>query len=125
MSGGVRARAFAACLAAAVLSNGCAVGLLSGAANSGSGTSTSRQPSRTQAQMQADASTAAAVRGRLAADASLKGLNLSVDTHDGVVTLGGQVAKVEQRAAAESAARSVKGVKSVQNRITVRQAPGR
>ncbi len=52
----------------------------------------------------------------------LKAFNLSVATYDGVVTLRGQVARVEQRNAAQLDARSVKGVKSVQNRVTVREA---
>jgi hyperosmotically inducible protein len=60
------------------------------------------------------------VRSRLAANTALKGLNIYVDTHDGVVTLRGQVAKVEQKSAAETSARSVQGVRSVQNLITVR-----
>ena len=49
-----------------------------------------------------------------------KPFNLGVDTHDGIVTLRGQVANVEQRNAAQLEARAVKGVKTVQNLITVR-----
>ena len=52
--------------------------------------------------------------------AALKPLNLAVDTYDGVVTLRGQVNKVEQRNAAQNEARAVKGVKAVQNQLTVR-----
>jgi osmotically-inducible protein OsmY len=60
------------------------------------------------------------VRSKLAANAATKPFNLLVDTHDGVVTLRGQVTKVETRTAAEAQARSVAGVKGVQNLITVR-----
>ncbi|MBX5462603.1 MAG: BON domain-containing protein [Steroidobacteraceae bacterium] len=93
--------------------------LLKGAAGSPSSSGTS-QSGRTPAQVQADSALSTAVRSRLAADAQLKALNIRVDAHQGVVTLRGQVATVEQRNAAAAAARSVKGVKSVQNLLTVR-----
>jgi osmotically-inducible protein OsmY len=57
----------------------------------------------------------------LAANASLRGLKLAVDTHDGVVTLRGQVNNVEQRNAAQLEARAVKGVKAVKNELSVKQ----
>jgi osmotically-inducible protein OsmY len=99
---------------------GCAVGMLRGAAGSGGGSGTTQPSPRTSSQMTADSAVSTSVRSRLAANASLKGLNISVDTHDGVVTLRGQVSKVEQKTAAEAQARSVSGVRSVQNLLTVR-----
>lgn len=107
-------------LIAAAALQGCAVGLLKGAASSGSSGSGTSQPARTSAPSSADNAISTSVRSRLAANASLKGLNISVDTHDGVVTLRGQVAKVEQKSTAEANTRSVQGVRSVQNLITVR-----
>jgi len=116
-------------LAAAAALQGCAVGMLKGAAGSGSGGSSSSAPTRTSAPSPAPTSSSAkqtddaistSVRSRFAANASLKGLNIAVDTHDGIVTLRGQVAKVEQKSAAEANARSVRGVRAVQNLITVR-----
>jgi hyperosmotically inducible protein len=111
-------------LAALLASSGCAVSMLKGAANSsGSGSqsqSKTQQGTRSSAQVQADSSLATAVRSRLAADAALKAFNIRVDAHDGVVTLRGQVDNVGQRNAAAAAARSVKGVKSVQNLLTIR-----
>ena len=113
-------------LAAAVALQGCAVGLLKGASSSGgsgSGSSTSAPspaPTSSSAKLAADNAISNSVRSRLTANAALKGLNIYVDTHDGVVSLRGQVAKVEQKSAAEASARSVQGVRSVQNLITVR-----
>ena len=107
-------------LAVAAMLQGCAVGMLKGAASAGSGSGTSQPVSRTSSQVTADNAISTSVRSRLAANASLKGLNIAVDTHDGIVTLRGQVAKVEQRNAAAVNARSVQGVRSVQNLLTVR-----
>ena len=101
---------------------GCAVAMLNGAASAGGASSGgTSQGSRTASQKAADEAVSTAVRSKLAANPALKPSNLSVATQDGVVTLGGQVAKVDDRNAAELAARSVKGVKSVLNRVTVRQ----
>ena len=77
-------------------------------------------PAFLSAKLAADNAISNSVRTRLTANAALKGLNIYVDTHDGIVTLRGQVAKVEQKSAAEANARSVQGVRSVQNLITVR-----
>jgi hypothetical protein len=106
---------------------GCALAMLNGAANSGGGSasggsagSAASSPSRTAAQRSADDALSTSVRSRFAANPALKTLNLIVDTHDGVVTLRGQVANVGQRNAAQAEARAVKGVKSVQNFIAVR-----
>jgi len=105
------------------LVSGCAAAMLSGAARSGGSsapaTSGSGAPVR-PATSNADMSISTAVRSRLAANAALKPLKLVVDTHDGVVTLRGQVNNVEQRNAAQLEARAVTGVKSVKNELTVR-----
>ena len=110
-------------LAAAATLQGCAVGLLKGAAGSGGG-STGSAPSSssggTSSTVAGDSAISTSVRSRLMAHTALKGLNIAVDTHDGVVTLRGQVSKLEQKTAAEVSTRSVKGVHSVQNLLTVR-----
>jgi hyperosmotically inducible protein len=93
---------------------GCALAMLNGAASSG-GSSSAPAPARRSS----DDAIATAVRSKLAADPAVKAFNLSVDTHDGVVTLRGQVANVGQRNAAVADARAVAGVKSVQSLITV------
>jgi hyperosmotically inducible periplasmic protein len=114
-----------------VLLSGCAVAMLGGASRSGgstasggssaSGSSGTASPAgRPAAKIAADNSISTAVRSRFGANASLKPLKLTVDTHDGVVTLRGQVNTVDQRNAAQLEARAVKGVKAVKNELTVR-----
>jgi hyperosmotically inducible protein len=107
-------------LAAMLLSGGCAVGMLKGAARSGGSAPARPAQSQDASRRAADSAISTSVRSKLATDPAVKPFNLLVDTHDGIVTLRGQVAKVEQRNAAQTAARSVKGVRAVQNLITVR-----
>jgi hypothetical protein len=123
-TGIARGASIGAILGLTVLVSGCAVGLLRGAASSGGSSSSSgstpSQSSGTASRQAADNSISTSVRSKLAANAATKPFNLLVDTHDGVVTLRGQVTKVETRTAAEAQASSVAGVKGVQNLITVR-----
>ncbi len=49
--------------------------------------------------------------------------SVTVDVKDGVVTLGGEVSDEATKTAAESALAGLKGVKSVQNNITVPPPP--
>jgi len=108
--------AVVALIIATAMLGGCALAMLNGAASSGSGSSGAPPPARSST----DNAISTAVRSKLAADPAVKTFNLSVDTHDGVVTLRGQVANVGQRSAAVADARAVQGVKSVQNLITVK-----
>jgi hyperosmotically inducible periplasmic protein len=109
--------AVAALMFATSMLGGCALAMLNGAASSGGATSSAPRPAHSSA----DDGISTAVRSKLAANPAVKAFNLSVDTHDGVVTLRGQVASVGQRNAAVADARAVAGVKSVQNLITVKQ----
>lgn len=120
--------AIAAIMAAALLS-GCAVAMLNGAAHSGGGSAPTSAGSRTsngaanpagKSQVAADGSISTAVRSRFSASSALKPLKIVVDTHDGIVTLRGQVNTVEQRNTAQAEARAVSGVKGVNNQLTVR-----
>jgi hyperosmotically inducible protein len=61
-----------------------------------------------------------AVETRLSRDAQLKSVNVRTDA--GVVTLTGEVPSIVAAAKASEMARSVSGVKSVKNELTVRQA---
>ena len=63
-----------------------------------------------------DADIKAAVEKSMAAESSLAGT--TVEVNDGVVTLGGEVPDEAARALAETTAKSVKGVKSVNNNVT-------
>jgi hyperosmotically inducible periplasmic protein len=110
-----RARvAIVAIMAAAVLS-GCAVAMLGGAARAGGGSASAPAP-----QPASDSSISTAVRSRLSANSTLKALNIGVDTHDGIVTLTGQVNTLAAKSAAQAEARAVGGVKGVNNQLAVR-----
>jgi osmotically-inducible protein OsmY len=47
-------------------------------------------------------------------------LKIGVDTHDGIVTLTGQVNTLANKSAAQAEARAVTGVKGVNNQLAVR-----
>ena len=61
----------------------------------------------------------AKVKSALLADSTVKGLNISVETVQGTVTLSGSAASTAERAQAESLAAGVEGVRSVVNQISV------
>jgi len=64
----------------------------------------------------------AKVKTALLADEQVKGLQIDVDSSDGVVTLNGAVDDASNVARAQTVAQGVDGVKSVQNRLTVKGA---
>jgi hyperosmotically inducible protein len=66
-----------------------------------------------------DATTTAAVKSKLIANANTKGLQIDVDTRDDVVTLSGRVGSEEQRALAEQLARNTSDVEDVRNQLVV------
>ena len=96
-----------------------ACGSLAGCATAVIGNSASSD-SRSSAQLAADTATSADVKARLLADATLKPFSISVLTYQGLVTLAGFVDTAGQRDLAGRLARSVKGVKSVNNNLSVR-----
>jgi osmotically-inducible protein OsmY len=59
------------------------------------------------------------VRMRLAGDPDVKGGDLEVTVKDGAVTLKGKVSSDKARHRAEALSKKVKGVKSVDNELTV------
>ncbi|MDW7709641.1 MAG: BON domain-containing protein [Deferrisomatales bacterium] len=67
-----------------------------------------------------DASITALVKTALLTHKSTSGLKTSVQTKDGVVTLSGEAANAAEVALATKRASDVKGVKSVDNRMTVK-----
>ena len=67
----------------------------------------------------ADGSITAAIKTKLIADPEVKGLQIDVDTHNGVVTLTGRADTQAQKAEAEKLARGTDGVLSVINEIRV------
>ena len=66
-----------------------------------------------------DAAVTVAVNAELAKDAQLSALRIDVDTLDGRVTLAGSAPNAAARDRATLLAQSVKGVKSVENRLAV------
>jgi osmotically-inducible protein OsmY len=67
-----------------------------------------------------DATTTAAVKSKLLANANTEGLKIEVDTRGDVVTLSGDVASAEEKQLAEQLARNTGDVKDVRNQLTVR-----
>jgi hyperosmotically inducible periplasmic protein len=59
------------------------------------------------------------VRVKLADDSEIGGQPIQVDAHNGVVVLTGKVSNEKFRAKAEKIAKKVKGVASVDNKLTV------
>lgn len=72
-----------------------------------------------------DAWITAKVKSKLAAAKDVKAFGTNVDTRDGVVTLRGEVETEAEKSLAGRHARSIEGVKRVDNRLVVRGAPDR
>ena len=68
-----------------------------------------------------DAKIATQVKTALAADSNTKAYQIKVDVNQGVVALGGFVDTEESKNNASRVARSVEGVKSVENNLVLRQ----
>jgi hyperosmotically inducible protein len=66
-----------------------------------------------------DATLTTKVKSALIADDKVKGLNINVDTNDGVVTLTGKAGSPEEKDQALKVVRGIEGVKNVQDRIAV------
>ena len=94
---------------------GCVAAVIGQAPDSGTSADT-----RARAPAGADATLAAAVRGRLGADAALRSALIAVSAYSGVVTLHGAVATATLRTAAERSARTVAGVVAVNNQLKVK-----
>jgi hyperosmotically inducible periplasmic protein len=60
------------------------------------------------------------IKSKMALDDSVKALDINVDTADGIVTLTGTVHSQAERTRAVQLARETNGVKSVDDRLTVR-----
>jgi hyperosmotically inducible protein len=67
-----------------------------------------------------DATISTTIRANLVKDQALKAFNIHVETMQGTVQLSGFVATSQQKLQAENIARSVKGVRGIQDNIIVR-----
>ena len=77
------------------------------------------EPGRTIGVTIDDADTTARVKVRLLDDPLVKGLEIDVDTRDGVVFLTGTVGSEKEKEQAIKLARETKGVKAVQPNLTI------
>jgi osmotically-inducible protein OsmY len=68
----------------------------------------------------ADTAISTRIRTDFARDSELSAIDIGVETNNGVVTLRGEVPTAAARTRAENLAKTAKGVKSVQNELTVR-----
>lgn len=64
------------------------------------------------------------VKSALLADDTVKGLDINVDTKDGIVQLNGEVENQTQIDRAAEVARKVEGVQNVTNNLTIKPAEG-
>jgi hyperosmotically inducible protein len=76
---------------------------------------------RTPGEVVDDATITTKVKAKLFEDSILKGMAISVDTFEGQVTLTGAVDKEEQKDRAGELARSVYGVKKVNNLLNIKK----
>src|SRR6476661_11088728 len=76
-------------------------------------------PTRTAGQAVDDVTIGTRLKAAIAADPELSALKVNVDTTQGNVRLKGEVKSVTLRQRAEALARSVEGVKSVDNQLIV------
>ena len=76
-------------------------------------------PTRTAGQAVDDATIGTKVKAAIVKDPELSALKVNVDTTQGNVRLKGEVKNITLRQRAEALARSVEGVKSVDNQLIV------
>jgi len=67
-----------------------------------------------------DATLVAKIKADLLKSRAVDGLNVNVDAKNGVVTLSGQAGSDAERKKAEEIATSIKGVKSVDNKLVIK-----
>ncbi|QJR15143.1 BON domain-containing protein [Usitatibacter palustris] len=78
------------------------------------------EPSSTAGNLAGDAATTAKVKSAMLADPDVKGLQVNVDTMNGVVTLSGTVDTKSQAEKAVQIATTTEGVKSVNNNLSAK-----
>lgn len=78
---------------------------------------------RTAGEVLDDAVITTTVKAELLADSDVSGLDIDVDTNEGVVTLSGTVNSEMESVEAEAIAKSVDGVVSVTNNLVVDETP--
>ena len=112
----MRAVLVLALVSIALATNGCALLLVGGGATGGYYVAKDERPI---GQILSDATITASVKTKLVRDEQIAGLDINVDTHEGVVTLNGHVPSAVRAKRAIALARSVKGVANVKSRLVV------
>jgi hyperosmotically inducible protein len=84
-------------------------------------TSAAAVADRTAGESVDDSTTQAAVKAKLVGDDFMGGMGINIETHKGVVQLGGWIDDAEAGAKAAELAAGVDGVKSVDNQLHVKQ----
>lgn len=84
------------------------------------GAGCSRDDGKTVGQNVDDAAISAKVKTAFAQDPGVKAIDVKVDTFKGAVQLSGWVNTAEEKARAEQIAKGIAGVKSVENKITLK-----
>ena len=92
---------------------------VAGCAGMGGDRSAGQGTSRTAGEMVDDASILAQIKTQLAADPDLSALKINVDSKQGAVRLSGEVKTLALRRKAETLARGIRGVKSVDNQLVI------
>jgi hyperosmotically inducible periplasmic protein len=80
----------------------------------------SRDDGKTAGQTIDDSAISAKVKAAFAQDPGVRAIDIKVDTHLGAVQLSGWADTAEEKARAEQLAKAVAGVKSVDNKITLK-----
>lgn len=92
---------------------------LAGCAGMGMGGGPGGEPKRTAGEAVDDVTIGTRIKAALAADPELSALKINVDTTQGKVRLRGEVKNITLWRKAESTARAVPGVKSVDNQLLI------
>lgn len=93
----------------------------SGASSSGATGSSGANASGSAERAIDDSVITTKAKSALLADTTVKGTDINVETNRGVVSLSGMVDNDRQRDRAASIVRGIDGVKSVENKMTVKQ----
>ena len=101
------------------LSRALAIAILTGAALAGTGCSVMRGQ-ETAGSYVDDASITTAIKAKFVEDKTVDAAAIKVETLNGTVQLSGFAKSNAERQQAENIARNTKGVRSVQNNLTVR-----
>jgi hyperosmotically inducible protein len=91
-------------------------------AREASGGGDAPEPVRTVGETVTDAGLTMSVKGRLLDDPQVKGLQIDVDTRDGVVFLTGTVRSDVEKQKAIQLAKDTKGVRDVQSNLTLQKS---